>query len=142
MELLKNEISDYGITSFYYYSAILYISAGYYNESIRMLNKILVLNERPIQPEKAMFAKYLLLLAHYELGNMEVLNSINEKMFGPNEFIEPLNLLKQQLPLIQNRKEEKSFFTDFKKQLLRSKNKELLQKYFDFLSWAENKIKR
>jgi len=135
----ESQFARSSIYTFYYYAVVFFISTGNFKDAVSFLNRILVIESYSILPFIAMLSKYFLVIAHYELGNRELLPSL-DKLFDPGESIEPLEYLKSRLPLILNKKEEKAVFAKFRQRLLESTNKTTLQGYFDFLAWAEKKI--
>ncbi len=139
MEAQKKNISQEAMVSFYFTAASLTFLVERYKDAVIYLNQVLVFNRSAFNKNETVVAQYLLLLAHYELKNYDLLAYV-KLLFRHNESIETLDHLKNKLPLINDRKEEKNVFIEFKKLLLASDKKEFLQTFFDFLSWAESKI--
>jgi len=138
-ELFKKDISADALNSFHFYSVNLYILSNRYRDAISCLNEILVFNKSTFFQDLNSIAKYVLLIMHYELESKKMFNYVNS-LFKTDESIEPLDFLKARLPSVQNKKEEKEVFIEFKKRLLASKNRKMIRAIFDFESWAESKI--
>jgi len=139
LELDKKFISTHSVNNVFYFSAAFYIMAGYLKQAVKSLNQVLVFNPTDLHPDIKIFSKYLLLIAHYELQHEEMLHTVNA-LFEPGESVTSLDFLRTRLLSIQNRKDEISAFSEFKKTLLASNDRNMIDKYFDFEAWAESKI--
>jgi len=139
IENYRQHISRSSINTFYFTAAQTYIACGQYKPAIKNLNQILIFNKSEIKQSENMFAKYLLVISHYELGNIHMLKNIND-MFLPDESIEALDYLCKELPLIKNSTMEKAILLKFKNLYNKSDQKKTIDQYFDFSMWAESKI--
>jgi len=138
------------IMVFYYKIACLYFGSGDWNRSITFLNKIIQEKTQDFRTDIQCFARILNLIAHYELGNrqlleyqvksvyrylgkMEELQKVQSLIFKflrkiprmvPSEVKDQFKGLKDKLVLLQNDPVEKRAFL-----------------YLDIISWLESKIK-
>jgi hypothetical protein len=140
IEKNKVNISDDSMNAFYFTAAKFYMESKHYKEAVKCINQILVFNKSKFRQDETMMAKYLLLIVQFELGNKSMMQTVNN-MFEAHELIEPLNFLRTMLPAVKDRATEKKGFQEFKKLLMLSKNKKVLDFYFNFNSWTENKIR-
>ena len=108
--------------------------------AVNFMNRVLVYSKSELFRDENRIAKYLVLIAHYELGHKDLKAVLNE-YFESGESVEPLDFLKLRLPDIRSKKEEAKVFSEFRKLLVKSGNKKMLDTYFDFMSYAERKIK-
>jgi hypothetical protein len=139
------------IMVFYYRMACLYFGSGDYHHTIDFLNKIIHAKNPDYRSDIYCFARILSLIAHYELGNDQLLEyqikSVYRFLIKMEELGEVhreiLNFLKK-TPLMQKR-ELKNQFNELKAKL------EILLKhpferrsflYLDIISWLESKIEQ
>lgn len=141
IETHRKYISSEALNTFYFVAARLLIITTKYKEAVLLLNQILIFQESSFKKDESVISQYLLLIAHYELGNHDLMQFVKNN-FKHQDPIDVMTFLSRQLPLISDRKKEKKVFIEFKKILLASKKRDFLQLYFDFLSWAESKIER
>jgi len=140
VESIKKEIPEHALNTIYFFTGNFYVLAGHPKMAIKWLNKVLIFNSSSVSGEEKRFSKYLLLIAHYELGNLEQMKSIIE-LFDRTDTMEPLDLLKERLPLLTSKKTEQAFWIEFKSRLLKSRNLKTILKYFDIMYWVDKKIR-
>lgn len=133
-----------------YLMAYIYIGSGKYNKAIFYLNKILN-NPANVRSDIQSSARILNLIAHYELGNMDLLEYIVKSTY---RFLYKQNRLYaletiflhfiKKLPDISSNNELIIAFRDLKNNIIKNVTEDPFKKaaldYFDFISWLESKI--
>jgi hypothetical protein len=133
---------------FYYKIASLYFGAGEFEKAIDYLNKIINWKV-DLRTDLQCYSRLLHLIAHYELGNFDLLEYLAKSVYRFMAKMENLNMVEEEI------------FTFLRKSLHMSKNnlhaefKSLLEKlkqqrdnpyatraffYLDIVSWLESKI--
>lgn len=156
---LENELNKlipmldkHSILLLYYKIACLYLGSGNYKMAIKWLNKIYNEKEIELREDIYSFARILLLVCHFELGNGDlveanirstyryflkkgqltqyqtyILNFLKNLFTNPSERNlkkQFISLKMQMLPLEKNKFEKRAFL------------------YFDIISWLESKIEK
>ncbi|MBI2269244.1 MAG: hypothetical protein HYU69_02685 [Bacteroidetes bacterium] len=130
--------------------AYLFIGTNAFRNALSELNAI-VNTATDERSDIFSFAKILLLIVHYELNNMELLESLIRSTL--RYFLKKGNLFKfekaiinfigKKLPRVNGKKELIAAFKDLKEELM-SLSHDSVEKsafeYFDFISWLESKI--
>ena len=155
---IENGLREYGryidthrIMIFYFKIACLYFGAGDNENCIEYLNKIINMKVGHLRTDLQCFARLLHLIAHYELGNTEILEHLIKsvyrflsKMDSLDEVqLEILRFLRKSLTsrprdTIQSFKELK----DKLEEVSTHKYAKRSYQYLDIVSWLESKIKR
>jgi hypothetical protein len=142
-------IDTHRVMVFYYKIASLYFGSGDNDTSIKYLNKIINLKVGHLRSDIQCFARLLHLIAHYELGNTEILEYLIKSVY---RFLSKMENLDAVLSEILNflRRSLSSRQQDVRKSFIQLKDKlELVAKnkyarrsyqYLDIVSWLESKI--
>lgn len=154
---LENELNKFipmldkhSVLLLYYKIACLYLGSGNYKTSIKWLNKIYNEKEIHLREDIYSFARILLLICHFELGNDYLVESNIRSTY---RYFTKKGVLSKYQKLILNflrnlftglsENELKNQFISLKKQML-SLEKNKFEKrafmYFDIISWLESKI--
>src|SRR5438552_4750692 len=141
-------IDRHRVLVFYYKIACLYFGAGKNEKAIQYLNKIINWKV-DLRTDLQCYSRLLHLIAHYELGNFDLLEYLAKSVYRFMAKMENLNMVEEEI------------FTFLRKSLHMSKNnlhaefKSLLEKlkqqrdnpletrafsYLDVISWLESKI--
>lgn len=152
-ELELNQKSDrmdhHRLMVFWYKMSTIYFTAGHHKKCIQLLNKIIHDDPRMLHEDVQAFARILNLIAHYEMGNTELivaqvrsvyrfLRKLNEIQGVQNEIMlflrKSINAPFDEVPLL---------FTDLHQRLStlsqnKWENRAFL--YLDVLSWLESKM--
>jgi len=136
--------------TFYYHIAYLYFGQGDYHKSLFWINKVLNENESDLRPDLFAYARLFNLVVHFELGNYDLLEYITkstkryltkrQRAYAlENHVIEKL----RQLIRTENEIDRTEKFKAFHQSLMDvvRPEDEIALKYFDFVSWAESKVK-
>jgi hypothetical protein len=142
-------IDTHRVMVFYYKIASLYFGSGDNDTSIKYLNKIINLKVGHLRSDIQCFARLLHLIAHYELGNTEILEYLIKSVYRflskmenlDAVLSETLNFLRRSLSSRQQ-DVRKSFMQLKDKLELVAKNKYARRsyQYLDIVSWLESKI--
>jgi hypothetical protein len=150
LDAYKDYIDIHRVLVFHYKIAYLFLGAGHYEQALDYLNSITQLNAGHLREDIQCYARLLQLMAHYELGNFELLEYMVaaaqrflEKVKELNEVQRgTLRLFKQivRLPL----REHKAAFAKFREALRplesdRHAMRDFL--YLDVPLWLDAKIK-
>ncbi len=154
---LENELNKmipmldkHSILLLYYKIACLYLGSGNYKIAIKWLNKIYNEKEIELREDIYSFARILLLVCHFELGNEDLVESNIRSTY--RYFLKKgqltqyqtyiLNFLKNLFTNASERNLKKQFISLKTQMLPLEKNK--FEKraflYFDIISWLESKI--
>lgn len=150
IEGASSRIDDHRIMVLEYKIACMYFGAGKNKEAIRYLNKVIQYKDQSYREDIQCFARILNLIAHFELGNDELLEyqikSVYRFLIKMNELqgvqAEILNFLRS-LPMPTESDMTTAFENLLKKLMLLSHDKYEKRPflYLDILSWLEAKIK-
>ncbi|MDP4284888.1 MAG: hypothetical protein Q8891_10710 [Bacteroidota bacterium] len=133
---------------FYYKIASLYFGAGDYNNAIDYLNKIINWKVS-LRSDLQCYARLLHLIAHYELGNFQLLEYLIKSVYRFMSKMQNLSLVEEEIFKFLR----KSFYLSARKlkpefekllntikQFESSKFEERAFSYLDIISWLESKI--
>lgn len=154
---LENELNKlipmldkHSVLLLYYKIACLYLGSGNYKIAIKWLNKIYNKKEIELREDIYSFARILLLVCHFELGNADLVESNIRSTY--RYFLKKglltqyqtyiLNFLKHLFTNSSERNLKNQFISLKNQMLILEKNK--FEKraflYFDIISWLESKI--
>lgn len=147
----KGKISTEIELGLYINIAIVYFAMGNFSKTLYWLNKILSDPTLSLRNEIICFARILNLIAHFEHGNIDMLEYVVKSTYrflykrGRLYKFETvvLNFIKNKLPTIFNNKELIVKFIELKGELdILGKDylEEEVSESFDFISWVESKI--
>lgn len=138
--------------AFYYNISYLCFAVGSYKKAIHYLNTLINCSSEDYRHELDAFARILLLITHYELGNTDLIHYLvksthrflysRQRLYKYETVV--LNRLRK-LPGTHNSREMLTFFQDFRDELLLLTNDPFESKafdYFDMIAWLESKIQR
>ncbi|HEU0112639.1 MAG TPA: hypothetical protein VFQ73_17315 [Flavisolibacter sp.] len=144
-------IDTHRIMIFHFKIACLYFGAGDNENCILYLNKIINLKVGHLRSDLQCFARLLHLIAHYELGNTEILEHLIKSVYRFLSKMDSLDEVQLQLlrflrrSLTSKPKDAIQSFTELKEKLeaiSKSKYSKRSYQYLDVVSWLESKIKR
>jgi len=133
---------------FYYKIASLYFGAGYYGRSIDFLNKIINWKVN-LRSDLQCYARLLHLIAHYELGNFQLLEYLVKSVYRFMAKMENLSRVEEEMFGFLKRSfhlSPKELKPEFKKLLDKisafqsSKFETRAFVYLDIVSWLESKV--
>lgn len=142
-------IDTHRILVFYYKIASLYFGSGNNDEAIVYLNKIINLKVGQLRTDIQCFARLLHLLAHYELGNMELVDYLIKSVYRFLSKMENLDAVLTEIFTFLRRslsakpKDIKKSFLQLRDKLAivsDSKYNRRSYQYLDIVSWLESKI--
>jgi hypothetical protein len=144
-------IDTHRIMIFHFKIACLYFGAGDNENCILYLNKIINLKVGHLRSDLQCYARFLHLIAHYELGNTEILEHLIKSLYRFLSKMDNLDEVQLQIlkflrrSLTSRPKDTIQSFVELKEKLETvSKNKYARRsyQYLDIVSWLESKIKR
>ena len=144
-------IDTHRIMIFHFKTACLYFGAGDNENCILYLNKIINLKVGHLRSDLQCYARFLHLIAHYELGNTEILEHLIKSVYRFLSKMDNLDDVQVQIlrflrrSLTSRPKDTIQSFIELKEKLERiSKNKYAKRsyQYLDIISWLESKIRR
>ncbi len=142
-------LDPHRIMVFYYKFAWMYLGAGDYSMALEYLNKIIYLDIKRLREDIQSYARLMALIAHYELGNYQLLeyqiksvirflSKVEEQNVVQREFLQFLNrILFKDVLAVQN--EMKTLKTKLEKIAKYSFDKKSFI-YLDIISWLDSKI--
>lgn len=155
----KNEKGFYTIDSIldtpsqmvlYYQLASLYFGSSNYRVSLMWLNKIINMPGQDIQEDILSFARILSLICHYELNNLDVLDSYLRSVYRYHIQKKDLYLYQRRIMVFLKKlsvdMSDEELWDEFKSlkiQMEKIVNKPFERRafyYFDIISWLESKI--
>ena len=141
-------IDPHRILVFYYKMACLYFGSGDYERSIDYLNKI-INRKVDLRNDLQCYARLLHLIAHFELGNEQILDHLIKSVYRYMAKMESLTAVEEAIFKFIR----KSFTLNVRKikpelekllATLKQKQKNRYEKrsfiYLDFISWLESKV--
>jgi hypothetical protein len=141
-------LDKHRVLVFYYKIASLYFGAGNYEKTIDYLNKIINWKV-DLRTDLQCYARLLHLIAHYELGNVSILEYLIKSVYRFMAKMESLSIVEEEVFKFLR----KSFHLSYRKlkpefELLLNKLKQLESNkyetraflYLDFPSWLESKV--
>lgn len=154
--LIEDKLNEYAIyldrhriLVFYYKFASLYFGCGQYEECIDYLNKIINW-KTDLRNDLQCYARLLHLIAHYELGNYDLLEYLAKSVYRFMAKMENLSrveeeimrFLRQSLQLSKHQvKEEFKKLLERLRGLERNRYETRAFLYLDIISWLESKIR-
>jgi hypothetical protein len=146
----KYQWDSHRIMVFYYRIACLYFASGDNNTAIHYLNLILNAPNPPFREDIQCFARFLNLMAHYELGHMQLLEYLVKSVY---RFLVKMQELHQaqkeilqflrRLPRIQQKQGLRKEFIKLRNNLVKIQDDPYERRpflYLDIISWLECKI--
>jgi len=134
----------------HYQAALLYFGAGHFKLALKHLNKIVNMPNIDYRNDMVCFARILMLIVHYELGNTDLMEysvkSVYRFLVSRNSLHRFEGALLQFVRRMQRLDTDEKIRSAFKK--LKSELEEIIEtptereamEYFDFISWLESKI--
>ena len=133
---------------FYYKIASLYFGSGDYNKAIDYLQKIIHWNV-DLRNDLQSYARLLHLLAHYELGNDEIIEHLVKSVYRFMSKTENMTIVEEEMfKFLRNNfyRSARSLTPEFEKLLAKMKTLESNRfetrafAYLDIISWLESKV--
>ncbi|MFT3704943.1 MAG: hypothetical protein QM802_21435 [Agriterribacter sp.] len=153
---IEEKISDYRlkmdrhrILVFYYKIACLYFGSGDNEKAIEYLNKIINWKV-DLRTDLQCYSRLLHLIAHYELGNYDLLEYLIKSVYRFMAKMQNLSVVEEEIfsflkkSFRLDKKQIKTAFTSLKSKLEKYKDNPLESRsfmYLDIISWLESKIK-
>jgi len=134
---------------FYYKIACLYFGAGQFGRSIDYLNKIINWKV-DLRTDLQCYARLLHLIAHYELGNYEILDYLIRSVYRFMAKMHNLSVVEKEVfrflqqTFHMDRGQVRKAFRQLRDKLARYEANPLESRafmYLDFISWLDSKIK-
>ncbi len=141
-------IDSHRILVFNYKIASLYFGSGDFDTSIDYLQKIINYN-LDLRGDLQCYARLLHLLAHYELGNFEIIESLTRSVYRFMSRMQNLTVIEEQIfAFLRNSfrvsrhrlKQEFEKFLNKIKQFEKSRFETRAFAYLDIISWVESKL--
>jgi hypothetical protein len=141
-------IDSHRILVFNYKIASLYFGSGDFDTSIDYLQKIINYNI-DLRGDLQCYARLLHLLAHYELGNFEIIESLTRSVYRFMSRMQNLTVIEEQIfAFLRNSfrvsrhrlKQEFEKFLNKIKQFEKSRFETRAFAYLDIISWVESKL--
>ncbi|MBC7862330.1 MAG: hypothetical protein IAF38_05095 [Bacteroidia bacterium] len=145
----KNKLDHHRVMNFYYKIGCMYFGSGNNRMAIRYLNNVINQKETSIRSDLQCFARILNLIAHYELGNMEMVEYQIKSVFRFLSKIEEMNLVQQHVmsflrrSFTMNARQIKSEFIKLRSNLIKLQDHPYEKRaflYLDIISWLTCKI--
>ncbi|MBD0331890.1 MAG: hypothetical protein ICV66_04485 [Chitinophagaceae bacterium] len=144
----KLHLDGYRVLVFYYKIASLYFGCGDYENSVTYLSKIINWKV-DLRDDLQCYARLLHLIAHYELGNLQLLEYLVKSVYRFMAKMENLGSVEEEIFIFLRRafnltaSELKPEFENLLARLKQLENNHLATRsfaYLDFISWLESKI--
>lgn len=142
-------LDDHRVLVFYYLMACMYFGSGDNDEAIHYLNLIINQKNPDYREDIQCFARILNLIAHYELGNMRLVEYQVKSVYRFLSKMEDLHAVQKEIfrflrktPRIQ-KSETRDEFIRLKSQLVKLESDPFERRpflYLDIISWLESKI--
>ncbi len=142
-------LDDHRILVFYYLMACMYFGSGDNDNTIHYLNLIINQKNPDYREDIQCFARILNLIAHYELGNMRLVEYQVKSVYRFLSKMEDLHAVQKEIfrflrktPRIQ-KSETRDEFVRLKSQLVKLESDPFERRpflYLDIISWLESKI--
>ncbi len=142
-------IDTHRVLVFYYKIASMYFGSGNNDEAIVYLNKIIHLKVGQLRTDIQCFARLLHLIAHYELGNMDLVEYLIKSVYRFLAKMENLDAVLTEVfsflqkSLSSRPKNLEKFFVLLKENLEKTVDDKYSRRsyqYLDILSWLQSKI--
>lgn len=141
-------VDKHRILVFNYKFAVLNFGAGRYNESIDYLLRI-INGSLDLRNDLQCYARLLNLMAHYELGNFDIIDSLIKSVYRFMAKMKNLTVVEEEMFRFLKRsfsmsprqlKPELETFLDKIKHLEKNKYETRAFAYLDVISWVESKV--
>ncbi|MDQ3276777.1 MAG: hypothetical protein M3Q06_00525, partial [Bacteroidota bacterium] len=141
-------LDTHRVLVFYYKIASLYFGSGDYDNTVRYLTKIINWKVN-LRNDLQCYARLLHLIAHYELGNFELLEYLTKSVYRFMAKMENLSLVEEEIFLFLRKSfnlSPRELKPEFEKLLAKLKQIESNKfesralAYLDIISWLESKI--
>ncbi len=155
MPAIEEKLKEYAlyldrhrILVFYYKISSLYFGSGDYGKTITYLNKIINWKV-DLRTDLQCYARLLHLLAHYELGNHDILEYLIKSVYRFMAKMKNLTILEEEIfKFLRNsfHLSYRKLKPEFEKLLMKLKSLENSRyetrafSYFDIISWLESKV--
>ena len=153
--LVEEKLQEYSvfldlhrILVFNYKFATVYFGFGEYGKSIDYLQ--LIINDQvDLRSDLQCYARLLHLLAHYELGNFDIMESLTRSVYRYMSKMENLTVVEEIIfkflkkPFLKNTAKQKIAFAGLLAQLKKYENNRFETRafaYLDIISWVESKV--
>ncbi len=142
-------LDKHRVLVFYYKIASLYFGSGNYDTAIDYLNKIVNWKVN-LRTDLQCYARLLHLIAHYELGNFEILEHLTKSVYRFMAKMENMSVVEEKmLGFIRNsfRLSPRQLKPEFEKllnqlkQLEKNRTEARAFAYLDIISWLESKLR-
>jgi len=146
----KSHLDTHRVLVFYYKIACLYFGSGDNSKSIDYLNKI-IHQKSDLRTDLQCYARLLHLIAHYELGNMDLLEYLLKSVYRYMANMKNLNVVEEAIFAFLRKSFKLSpgriiiAFKALKEQLDKLEKNSLETRsfmYLDIQSWLESKIRK
>lgn len=153
---IEKELHDYAmyvdthrILVFNYKFAMLYFGGGDYSTSIDYLQRIMNVNVADLRIDLQCYARLLHLMAHYELGNYDIMESLSKSVYRFMAKMKNLTVVEEEMFRfirhtfnISPRKLKPEFeqFLNKIKHLEKNRFETRSFAYLDVISWVESKV--
>jgi hypothetical protein len=144
------KLDKHSVLLFYYKIACLYIGSDDYRIAIKWLNKIYFEREINLREDIHAFSRILLLICHYELQHLDLLESSIRSTYRYFLKKGSLSLYQEHILFFLKKvftnpseKKIKAEFTELKSKMIALENNKYEKRaflYFDIISWLESKI--
>ncbi len=152
---LENKLAEYGLfldnhrlLVFNYKIANLYFGSGKYDIAIDYLQRIININP-DFRSDLQCYARLLHLMAHYELGNLEIMESLIRSVYRFMAKMQNLTVVEEEMfkflrnSFLLSRTQLKLAFENFLVTLKKLENDRFQTRsfaYLDIISWVESKV--
>lgn len=151
LEEFRLQLDMHRILVFYYKIACLYFGSGDNDNTIKYLNKIIHI-KYSLRTDIQCYARLLHLIAHYELGNEDILESLIKSVYRYMAKMKNLtiveeeifNFIKKTLTISSSSKMMTKAFIQLKNKLEKYEGNPLEARsfmYLDIIGWLESKIR-
>lgn len=149
LDSMKDQLDHHRLMIFRYKMSTIYFTMGNHRKCVQLLNKIIHTNQSSLHEDVQSFARILNLIAHYELGNTELVfaqvKSVFRFMLKLDEMQdiqkEIISFLRKIINVPIGMVPE--YFEEFYAKMLNIKSNKYENRaflYLDILSWLESKI--
>jgi len=144
-------IDTHRIMVFNYKIASLYFGSGDNETAIKYLNRVINLKIGHLRSDIQCFARILHLIAHYELGNTEILDYLIKSVYRFLSKMEDTDAVLQEIfrflrrSLSSRQQDLNKSFTELRDRLEKVSHNKYAKRsyqYLDIISWLESKIER
>lgn len=149
LKLYSPYLDQHRILVFYYKIACLYFASGDNARALDYLNQIINLKAGTLREDIQCFARFLHLIAHYELGNYNLLEYLVKSVYRFLAKMEDLNQVQQEIlkflrqTLHREQRDLRDGFIDLRAKLAPLADDALERRsflYLDILGWLDSKI--